>query len=93
MRELVNVSDITTWGCNCGLPAQNTAAKFTMRTEGLGLKITSIVVIEVIFRPNPSVGMLDFDAVFCAGSPRLQPHVVMSGALSSASFFACTRRT
>jgi class 3 adenylate cyclase len=34
--------------------------------------------IEVIFRPNPSVRTVDFDAAFCAGSPQLQPHVVMS---------------
>ncbi len=34
--------------------------------------------IEVIFRPNPSVRPVDFEAAFCAGSPQLQPHVVMS---------------
>jgi adenylate cyclase len=34
--------------------------------------------IEVIFRPNPSVRPLDFESAFCAGSPQLQPHVVMS---------------
>ena len=39
--------------------------------------------IEVIFRPNPSVRKLDSEAVFCAGSPQLQPHVVMSQALSA----------
>ena len=37
--------------------------------------------IEVIFRPNPSVRMVNFAAVFCAGSPQLQPHVVMSETL------------
>ncbi len=39
--------------------------------------------IEVIFRPNPSVRSVDFEAAFCAGSPQLQPHVVMSQALSA----------
>jgi adenylate cyclase len=39
--------------------------------------------IEVIFRPNPSIRTLDSDAVFCAGSPQLQPHVVMSQTLSA----------
>jgi len=39
--------------------------------------------IEVIFRPNPSVRNVDFDAAFCAGSPQLQPHVVMSQTLSA----------
>jgi len=39
--------------------------------------------IEVIFRPNPSVRTVDFDAAFCAGSPQLQPHVVMSQPLSA----------
>jgi len=39
--------------------------------------------IEVIFRPNPSVRSLDSEAVFCAGSPELQPHVVMSQMLSA----------
>lgn len=34
--------------------------------------------IEVIFRPNPSVRAVDLEAAFCAGSPQLQPHVVMS---------------
>ena len=34
--------------------------------------------IEVIFRPNPSVRPVDFESAFCAGSPQLQPHVVMS---------------
>ena len=39
--------------------------------------------IEVIFRPNPSVRSVDFEAAFCAGSPQLQPHVVMSQTLSA----------
>ena len=39
--------------------------------------------IEVIFRPNPSVRMVNFAAVFCAGSPQLQPHVVMSETLTA----------
>jgi len=39
--------------------------------------------IEVIFRPNPSVRPVDFEAAFCAGSPQLQPHVVMSQPISA----------
>jgi adenylate cyclase len=39
--------------------------------------------IEVIFRPNPSVRTLDYEAVFCAGNPQLQPHVVMSQTLAA----------
>ena len=39
--------------------------------------------IEVIFRPNPSVRAVDFDVAFCAGSPQLQPYVVMSQSLSA----------
>jgi class 3 adenylate cyclase len=39
--------------------------------------------IEVIFRPNPSVRVVDFEAAFCAGSPQLQPQVVMSQTLSA----------
>src|SRR6266545_6474785 len=39
--------------------------------------------IEVIFRPNPSVRAVDFDVAFCAGSPQLQPHMVMSQSLSA----------
>jgi class 3 adenylate cyclase len=38
--------------------------------------------IEVIFRPNPSVRVVDREAAFCAGSPQLQPHVVLSQTLS-----------
>jgi class 3 adenylate cyclase len=34
--------------------------------------------IEVVFRPNPSVRTVEFNAAFCVGSPQLQPHVVMS---------------
>ena len=37
--------------------------------------------IEVVFKPNPSVRAIDFDAAFCAGSPQLQLHVVMSQTL------------
>ena len=39
--------------------------------------------IEVIFRPNPSVRAVDLEAAFCAGSPQLQPHVVMSQPISA----------
>ncbi|HJS19027.1 MAG TPA: DUF5939 domain-containing protein [Anaerolineales bacterium] len=39
--------------------------------------------IEVVFKPNPSVRAVDFEAMFCAGSPQLQPHVVMSQTLSA----------
>jgi class 3 adenylate cyclase len=39
--------------------------------------------IEVIFRPNPSVRTVDLEAAFCAGSPQLQPHVVMSQPISA----------
>src|SRR5512138_1125356 len=39
--------------------------------------------IEVIFRPNPSIRSVDFDAAFCAGSPQLQPHMVMSQSISA----------
>jgi class 3 adenylate cyclase len=39
--------------------------------------------IEVVFRPNPSIRTVDFNAAFCAGSPQLQPHVVMSQSLSA----------
>ena len=34
--------------------------------------------IEVVFKPNPSVRVVDFSAACCVGSPQLQPHVVMS---------------
>ena len=34
--------------------------------------------IEVVFKPNPSVRTVEFNAAFCVGSPQLQPHVVMS---------------
>jgi class 3 adenylate cyclase len=33
--------------------------------------------IEVVFMPNPSVRPVKLGAVFCVGSPQLQPHVVM----------------
>ena len=38
--------------------------------------------IEVVFRPNPSVREVEFDAAFCMGSPQLQPHVVMAQSVS-----------
>lgn len=34
--------------------------------------------IEVIFKPNPSVRKVDFEVAFCAGSPQLQPHIILS---------------
>jgi class 3 adenylate cyclase len=39
--------------------------------------------IEVIFRPNPAVREVDLEIAFCAGSPQLQPHMVMSQTLSA----------
>ena len=39
--------------------------------------------IEVVFRPNPSVRRVEFDAAFCVGSPQLQPHVVMSQSIAA----------
>ena len=39
--------------------------------------------IEVVFRPNPSVRHVEFEAAFCVGSPQLQPHVVMAQTLSA----------
>ena len=39
--------------------------------------------IEVVFRPNPSVRRVEFDAAFCVGSPQLQPHVVMSQSITA----------
>src|SRR5687768_13566113 len=39
--------------------------------------------IEVVFRPNPSVRPVEFEAAFCVGSPQLQPHVVMAQTLSA----------
>ena len=38
--------------------------------------------IEVVFKPNPSVCAVDFESAFCAGSPQLQPHIVMSQTLA-----------
>jgi adenylate cyclase len=38
--------------------------------------------IEVVFKPNASVRAVDFEAAFCVGSPRLQPHVVMSQSIT-----------
>ena len=39
--------------------------------------------IEVVFKPNPSVRPVEFDAAFCLGSPQLQPHVVLVQTLAS----------
>ena len=39
--------------------------------------------IEVVFKPNPSVRAVEFNAAFCMGSPQLQPHVVMSQSISA----------
>jgi class 3 adenylate cyclase len=39
--------------------------------------------IEVVFKPNPAVRRVEFDAAFCVGSPQLQPHVVMSQSISA----------
>jgi len=39
--------------------------------------------IEVVFRPNPSVRPVEFEAAFCVGSPQLQPHVVMAQTISA----------
>lgn len=39
--------------------------------------------IEVVFTPNASVRAVKTDAVFCAGSPQLQPHVVMTQRISA----------
>ncbi|HEX6270750.1 MAG TPA: DUF5939 domain-containing protein [Anaerolineales bacterium] len=39
--------------------------------------------IEVVFRPNPSVRPVEFEAAFCVGSPQLQPHVVMAQTVSA----------
>ena len=39
--------------------------------------------IEVVFKPNPSVRPVEFNAAFCMGSPQLQPHVVMSQSISA----------
>src|SRR5258706_4222765 len=37
--------------------------------------------IEVVFRPNPSVKAIEFNAAFCVGSPQMQPHVFMNQTL------------
>ncbi|NJN80677.1 MAG: hypothetical protein HC797_09530 [Anaerolineales bacterium] len=34
--------------------------------------------VEVIFRPNPSVRVVDNTVEFCVGSPQRQPHIVFS---------------
>lgn len=34
--------------------------------------------VEVIFRPNPSIRVVDVQMEFCVGSPQRQPHVVFS---------------
>ncbi|HXQ32456.1 MAG TPA: DUF5939 domain-containing protein, partial [Anaerolineales bacterium] len=39
--------------------------------------------IEVVFKPNPSVRPVEFNAAFCMGSPQLQPHVVIAQSISS----------
>ena len=39
--------------------------------------------IEVVFRPNPSVRPVEYDAAFCVGSPQLQPHVVLSQSITA----------
>jgi class 3 adenylate cyclase len=39
--------------------------------------------IEVVFRPNPLVRSVAFDAAFCVGSPQFQPHVVMAQRISA----------
>jgi len=39
--------------------------------------------IEVVFRPNPSVRPVEFEAAFCVGSPQLQPHIVMAQTISA----------
>ena len=39
--------------------------------------------IEVVFKPNPSVRKVEFEAAFCVGSPQLQPHVVMSQSIAA----------
>ncbi len=39
--------------------------------------------IEVVFKPNPSVRKVEFDAAFCVGSPQFQPHVIMSQSIAS----------
>ena len=39
--------------------------------------------IEVVFKPNPSVRPVEFNAAFCVGSPQLQPHVVLVQTLAS----------
>src|SRR5215216_559391 len=39
--------------------------------------------IEVVFRPNPSVRPVEFEAAFCVGSPQLQPHIVMAQSISA----------
>jgi len=39
--------------------------------------------IEVVFRPNPSVKIVEFNAAFCVGSPQMQPHVFMNQTISA----------
>jgi hypothetical protein len=39
--------------------------------------------IEVVFRPNPSVMKVEFNAAFCVGSPQMQPHVFMTQAIAA----------
>jgi class 3 adenylate cyclase len=46
--------------------------------------------IEVVFKPNPSVRTVDFNAAFCMGSPQLQPHVVLSQSVAALRSFPVT---
>ena len=39
--------------------------------------------IEVVFRPNPSVIKVEFNAAFCVGSPQMQPHVFMTQTIAA----------
>ena len=39
--------------------------------------------IEVVFRPNPSIMKIEFNAAFCVGSPQMQPHVFMTQFISA----------
>ena len=39
--------------------------------------------IEVVFRPNPSIVKIEFNAAFCVGSPQMQPHVFMTQTISA----------
>jgi len=39
--------------------------------------------IEVVFRPNPAIMKVEFNAAFCVGSPQMQPHVFMAQTISA----------